>query len=216
MTLRSPLFALALLALPLTATASVAQKIEITPFAGYRFGGDFTYEVDLFGEALDFEVENGESFGAIVDVALYRNNLFLELYFSRQDTALVEESGFFDPDDPLVLFVDLDVEVYHAGVNYQWVAGQVRPFLGGSAGITRFHPLRSTAESEDRFSVGVNGGVKVLFSDHLGVRIEGRAISTFIDDGDDVFCDRYRDQCFRGGDAYFFQSEVLAGLVFAF
>ena len=62
-----------------------------------------------------------------------------------------------------------------------------------------------------------NLDVKVMFSDHVGLRLEGRIFSTFMDDDDDFYCSRdydYDDCDFD--DDFFFQTQAKAGLVFAF
>jgi Outer membrane protein beta-barrel domain len=194
-----------------SAPAAQAQSVELTPFAGARFGGDF---VDEFGDVfVDLEVNDGSSYGLILDVPLSRS-FSLEFFYSHQESELKQDGGFFDDD---TLLFDLDVNYYHVGVQYQWLVGQVRPFIGASVGATQFSPAPSDLSEETRPSIALNGGVKVMFNNHLGVRFEALAISTLVDDNSDAFCERgRRDRCTRYDDQYFFQGEALAGLVIAF
>ena len=205
---------LLLLAALLVAPSASAQSVELTAFGGFRFGGTF---MDEFGDFfIDLEVEDGGSYGAILDIPLGSQNRWnLELYYSHQASELFEDEGFLSND---VLVADLDVDYFHVGAQYVWNTGRIKPFFGGSVGATRFSPVGF--DSETRPSVGVNGGMKVMFGEHLGLRLELRAISTLVDDGDDeVFCrgrGNNRFDCYGYDDEYFFQGEALVGLVLAF
>jgi opacity protein-like surface antigen len=127
---------------------------------------------------------------------------------SRQDTELIRSSGFFNPETVLL---DLEVDYYHVGVLYQWTPGQIHPFVAASVGATVFRPEGSFIDDESRFSFSFGGGVKVMLSDHFGLRFEGRAFSTLVQD-DDEFCDDF----YCDDEEYLLQGEVRGGLVFAF
>ncbi len=185
-------------------------KVELTPFVGFRFGGEFE-RTDRFGfSSSDRELDETESFGLALGIALSRG-LQLEFLFSRQDTELLRDEGFFDPDTVLL---DLEVDYYHVGVLYQWTPGQVRPFVAASVGSTVFRPESGNVGDESRFSLGFGGGVKVMLGENFGLRFEGRLFSTLIEDDDD-FCDDF--YCYgRDEEEYMVQGEVRGGLVFAF
>ena len=211
MRIKAPLLLLALLTLSfLGATAAAAQDVELTPFVGVRFGGDF---VDEFGDIfVDLEVEDGSSFGAILDIPL-SPSWNLEFFYSHQESELVGDEGLFGNE---FFIADLDVDYFHVGAQYYWDNGNIKPFIGASVGATRFAP--DGFDSETRPSVAFSGGVKIMFNDNLGVRLEGRATSTLVDDNDDdVFCrGRDRFDCYGYDDEYFFQGEGLAGLIISF
>ncbi|MEM9594134.1 MAG: outer membrane beta-barrel protein [Acidobacteriota bacterium] len=193
----------------LLATAAHAGGVEITPFVGQRFGGEFTDEfADLF---FDIEVDDGESTGVAVafDTGV---NWQLELMWSHQESELVE-TGFLLPD--LRLF-DIDVDYYHVGMLYQWRPGQIQPFVVGSIGATNFGPGPSDLSDETRPSVSLGGGVKIMFNEHFGLRFEARGFSTIVETDDDIFCDEFLDDCRGYDDEYFFQGEARAGLVLRF
>ncbi|MEM8960339.1 MAG: outer membrane beta-barrel protein [Acidobacteriota bacterium] len=208
---RSMLIVLAaLMALPITAMAQT-NSVEITPFAGYRLGGEFSGYDDFRDDFFDLglEIEDGESFGVIVGFPINRD-FQIEVFWSRQESELIFDGGLFDPEE---LVFELDTEYLHGGFLYQWGSGQVRPFVVGSAGITRFSPNGGVeATEEDRFSVGLGGGVKIFFNNNFGIRLEGRGFGTFVDD-DEAFCDRFG--CYET-DEYFTQTEFRAGLILAF
>lgn len=204
--------ALLVLGASLIAGAASAQKsqskFEITPTAGFRFGGNFeTDSCCLFDP--DLQVDDGSSLGVTLDVAVTRH-FQVELLFGRQDTTLVDNHGF-GGDEPLF---DLDLDYYHAGVLYQWLPGQIRPYVVGTLGATLFDPAPSDLDNEYRFSVSVGGGVKIMATENFGVRLEGRFYSTVIEARDE-FCDF--GGCYTSDNGqYLYQGEVRAGLIFAF
>lgn len=204
--MRKALFAVLLL-LP---AAAVAQypRFEITPTAGYRFNGEFEVSGDNFLEQ-NAEVEESAVFGLTVDIPL-NENWQIELLANRQQSTFILDEGLFEPETELG---DVDLSYYHVGLLYQWGLGQVNPFFTFSAGLARIDPKFSALEAENRFSASLAGGVKILFSRNVGLRLEGRGYWTNLEtdwnDDDDRF-DRYDDN-----DALY-QGEVSAGLILAF
>lgn len=190
-----------------------ATSFEITPFAAYRFGGEFDsvdFDDNLF-DLIQLEVDDGAALGVVFDARL-AGGLFLELWASRQDTELTQNEGIFLPTEALF---DLEVDYYHAGLLYEWRPGQVHPFFAASVGATRFRPDAPGLDDLTRPSFSLGGGVKVMFSESVGLRLEGRLISTWVEEDDDDFCSRRVCYDFDE-DVYFYQGEARAGLVVAF
>ncbi len=186
---------------------ALAQKVELTPFAVLPFGGEF--ESDRRDDFLDFDVDDGSGYGLSLGFAVTRD-FQVEIFWSHQESDLVAEGDFFFGDFPLT---DLDIDYYHVGVIYQWGAGQFRPFIAGSLGVTELDPGDPVLDSESRFSIGVGAGAKVFFTQNFGLRFEARGFTTVIDEGDDV-CDRR--SCYYDDGTYFLQAELRGGLIFAF
>lgn len=205
------LLALPALVLALVMPVAAADgPIEITPFVGYRWGGDLlAADNSLF--AFDVTLDEGGSQGIIVGVPLTRALQF-ELQYAEQRSAFVE-------DDPSVgvggELADVDVVYWHAGVLYEFRVGGVRPFVAGGLGLGRLEPDISGVDDDDYFSASIGGGVKVDLSNHVGLRLEGRGFwmntaDDRFDDDCDFFCepdDRFRDLG---------QFEARVGLVIAF
>lgn len=189
------------------APGASAQRVEITPFAALPFGGEF--ESDRRADFPDFDIDDGSGYGLSVGYSLTAD-FQLELFFSRQESDLLEEGGFLFSD---VALSELDIDYFHVGVIYQWGDRRLRPFLAGSLGITEFDPVDPSFESETRFSVGAGAGAKVFLQKNFGLRFEARVFTTVIDDGDEI-CDR--GFCYYDDGTYFLQAELRGGLIFAF
>ncbi len=206
----APLVALGLL---LASESAFAQKLEFTPFAGFRFGGDFERSIDDFDHFdLGLALDEGDSYGFILGIGVTRN-LQVELLYSTQETTLIDR---FLPSGSQEVF-DLDADYLHAGLAYQFAtSGRVRPFVAGSLGITRLAPNDSFYDDDERFSVGLGVGVKVMLADHVGIRLEGRGFWTLLDEDETFTCD-YDDYCYDASVTdSLIQGELLGGLIFAF
>jgi hypothetical protein len=150
------------------ASTALAQGIEITPFGGYRFGGDF-FEL-VTGHAVD--TDGAPAVGAIVDIPL-GYGLQLEGLFTHQDAHLTVDTG------PLSLPTRWHISVDHlqGGALQEYGSGRVRPFATGTLGLTRY---AGGGDSEIRFSLGAGGGVKLFPVSRFGVRLGGQVFSTFV------------------------------------
>jgi hypothetical protein len=91
--------------------------------------------------------------------------------------------------------------------------GRVRPFLTGVLGLTRFG---AADDYEVRFSVAAGGGVKLMPSRHVGLRLDGRVYAVFVDGNASAgIC--APAGCVIGLDlSVLWQAEFTAGLVLAF
>ncbi len=126
---------LLLLALPAVATAQTT--FELTPFWGYRLDADF----EDFDHHESFELDDDRSWGLVLGYNLNRH-VQIELLWSRQETVLFEDFGFAD----LPLY-ELDVDYYHAGVSYAFGAGQARPFVVATLGVSPSSIPRASAST---------------------------------------------------------------------
>ena len=146
-----------------------AQGIEVAPFAGYRFGGDF-FEL-MTGQPLD--LDGAKSLGITLNIPLEKG-LQLEGFFTHQQAHVLVPAGPFGPSTR----VQVTVEHWQGGGLQEYDFGRVRPFLTGTLGLTRF---AVPGDNEIRFAVSAGGGVKLFPSRHVGVRLDGRLFATFVD-----------------------------------
>lgn len=195
---------------PVAGFAQDGYRFELTPTVSYRFGGTIDgRETDLFDS--DLEVNDGAGFGVTFDIPISRH-VQLELLASRQSTDLRFERGLFGTGGSVA---DVDVSYYHVGILWQWGDARVSPFVVASAGVANLDPDLPGASSEDRFSVSIGGGVKVMMAENVGLRFEGRGFVSDISSGrdgrrHDRYCYDY-DGCY---DTDFAQGQASVGLIF--
>ncbi len=205
MTWHTKRFALAALALALGLRASVvtAQTVEAAPVGGYRFGG----ELFAFMTNHDVDTDGAPVVGAAVNVALDRG-LSFEALVTRQDAHVTVLAGTFDPPVRLRVVVDQ----WLAGGRQELGTGRARTFLTGLVGLTR---CEVEGENEVRFTVS-GGGVKVSLPYRLGVRLDGRVFTTFVDGGTGAVACAH-GACLVGLDLHVaWQAEFTAAMIVGF
>ncbi|HET7434559.1 MAG TPA: outer membrane beta-barrel protein [Thermoanaerobaculia bacterium] len=184
------------------------NAFEITPFAGYRWGGTiFAGETRLFH--VDADVAPSGAFGVDLAIPVNDNGLKIELMADHQASHLERESGLFDPGTNLA---DVDVTYFQAGVQIPFAQSRnARPFVVLGAGIANIDPQVTGVSSESRFAASAGVGVKLPITDNVGFKILGRGFYTALenDDADCVICDYVYDR-------NFYQGEVNVGVTFSF
>jgi hypothetical protein len=210
--IRRSLLPLALLAFLAGAPAAHADGVraEITPFGGYRFGGDFDYVDSDTEELKSSDLESGGSWG--IDLGLYRDQTsFYELLYSTQEVS-------FDADDPTLEDVDVTTQYYHVGGTVFFPAEQwLVPFLSFTLGATQFSA--DGFDSETKFSASLGGGLRLPFTDNFGATLGLRGYLTFVDSDTDFFCYSGGEDsaCLvRSSGSTFFQGEATLGLTLRF
>ena len=185
-------------------------RFELTPTFSYNFGGTLSAEdSDLFD--FDLEADDSEAYGVTFGIPL-SPWAQIELLASRQQTQLAYDEGLFGGVRGLA---DFDVTYYHVGGLFQWGNGQIHPFLVASLGVANLNPDVPGARAENKFSGSIGGGVKIFFTDNIGLRLEGRGFWTLLDGNDD---DYYWDEgcyCDYGYSETFDQGQASAGLIIA-
>lgn len=140
------------------------SRIEITPFAGWRFGGRFQTDVgDMIFKA---EPAIGASLG-------YRTSpdMMLELTYSRQSTSLEMERAAFQTDNWL-----MDMTVHYAAVGFTYENGlsRVRPFITGGLGLVVYSPDSESLQPERRFAFSLGAGARCFLTPRVGLKFQGR------------------------------------------
>jgi len=158
--------------------AGAEWGLEITPYAGYTIGGDFTDNTS--GATLD--VAEGGSFGLVLGLPDTPETQY-ELFYGYQRTK-VTGGGTFGGE---TLF-DLDIHYLHLGGTYLFPGEKVRPFISGGLGATHFAPHGSGLNQKTYFSLSLGGGAKIPISGHIGLRFEGRGFLTILPDTTEIFC----------------------------
>jgi len=189
-----------------------AGSFEVTPFYGYRLGGEFS-DFDTSGVS-NLEIDDGDAWGAILTFN-FDEHQQIELLYSHQQTSLRADGSLFSGTTSLF---DLDVDNWQLGGSYTWGERKdpVRGFLGFSLGVTSFDPQSSGFRGDSQFAFSFYGGAKMPFNQHVGLRLQGQWVSTYISSHDDVFCDPF-GFCYTVSDSsYLNQFELSAGIAITF
>ncbi len=191
------------------ARAQDAARFELTPFAGYRFGG--TLEVE--DSAGSFKLDDAMSYGLILNFP-HRANTQWEVLYSKQSTEA--EFSTATPNDSSL---DIDLHILQLGGTYQFEGNKVIPYLAMTLGATHIK-VSSTGTSSDTFWSGSIGlGILISPGSRVGVRLEARAYGTLTNSSTDLLCETGPDINFCAvrieGDIVT-QIEAFAGVVFRF
>ena len=182
---------------------------EITPFGAYRYGGEFK-ETD---RNFSIDLDDGESFGLILN-ARHSHNTQWEILYSRQETsASTTGLGLSDPK------LDITIEYLQAGGTYLWDGDTVRPFLAATLGVSQVDITTPGYDSDSFFSFSLGLGFQVAPTNRLGLRLEARGYGTLLDSSSDLFCEfgPSNNICVvRIDGTIMWQVEALAGIVFRF
>ena len=146
---------------------SMAQGgVEIVPFAGYMFGGHVNFYEGKF------KVNDNLDYGLSLIVPL-REVVDLEINYTRMQT-----TGKFTPyNDPGFGQTETDMSVNYfqiGSLKYLSLNNpKVKPFGSVSVGATWFH-FNDNYKNDVLFSAVLGLGVKIMFSQHVGIMLRGR------------------------------------------
>ena len=194
---------LLLIANPLTINAD-SGNFTITPYAGYRDGGDFE---DTVSET-ELDIDESDTLGLIFGWEVKDGQL--EVSYSRQETELTGSSSA-SPD----ALVDVDVtNLLFAGKSI------LDPDIGGYftilIGFTEIDFDSDALDSDTRPAIGFGGGIDYPIGDNFGFRLGLRGIVTFLDDNEDEFCISPANCPILIDDNKLVQVEIFTGLSFRF
>jgi opacity protein-like surface antigen len=207
----------------LTATAASAQvregTVEISPFAGYLFGGEFargTTSVFDFRVDVDDDATYGLRLGYNIT-----DSFELEIQASHTGTHFVTDDDELFGDDSGNLG-DLDIDYFLGYMTFNFGHRRAVPYVTVGAGVASLDPdiPFSDARRDTRFTGSLGIGLKAFVNPHFGLRFDGRGYATWLDN-------RNRDNRFSCDDNDFFDScdndrdwltngEISFGLIFAF
>ena len=162
---------LAALSLLLVGTSRLqAQRFEISPFYGYRFGGEV--QNPLTGHTYGFR--DSEAYGLFLDMAPRPDSpVKLELLWSRQDSS-VDLHGLAG-----VGRVNLSIDEIQIGGSLERGGQHLREYVSLLAGATYYST--DGYGSDTRFSVGLGVGVKYFLTRNLALRADLRGFCTIVD-----------------------------------
>lgn len=154
--------------LTISATTAGAQPFEISPMIGYRWGGELSASQT---DVLDDNASIDSSFGYALFFGIpIGNHIQIELIADHQSSRLGNARLFEPPRDA----ADIDITYYHVGFLWQWTPNNLRPYVAASLGIASLDLDIEGARREERFSSSIGGGLKILATEHVAFRIDGR------------------------------------------
>lgn len=186
--------------------------MEITPFAGYRVGGDLSVgsEAEVGDESGD--TEDGGSWG--ISAALYRDPTgFYEVLYSGRNAGL-------ETTDPDLQGAEVRIEYLHFGgtLLFPQPAGY-ETFISATVGLTRLDARSGNFSSEQDLSASLGGGFRIPLTDNLSATLGARGYWTLVESDTGLVC------VSTGGEANcllqvsgssFWEVEAMAGLTIRF
>ncbi len=202
-------YLLAMLILSPALTSAQESGVEITPFAGFRFGGTFETE----DGSVDYEMEDSSSFGLILNFR-HKTNTQWELFYSQQSAeAMFSEVSAIDQ------VVDVDIHVLQLGGTYVGDGDKMRPYVAMTLGGTHIRTDSADSADDTFFSGSMGLGMKLMPRSRVGIRVEARAYATFLSGDTKLFCQTGPNQnicAFQVEGTLLTQFEVFAGVTFRF
>jgi hypothetical protein len=181
-------WAIGIVVLALLASPALADedgiRVELTPFIGYRWGGEFNDLSDPAVEALT--IDDARSYGLALGF-LTGDDTELYVLWSRQEADLRGVGSAF-PGGSQVLS-DVDVDSYQFGGLY--LPGppeaRMRHFIGFSVGASHLSPPGGLDGRTD-LSFSFLGGTKIYLGRRCGVRLQAGWTSTLVSGDSTIFC----------------------------
>ena len=161
------------------ASAQERKALEITPMAGWQYGGTIDG-----GQGGDVHFNAGWNFGGSLGIQM-EPTLTGEVSWSVEKSKAVLRPPGVLPDTTLF---DVDIHYFQLAGLRDLKEGPVRPFVLGSVGATMFDPKASGLDSHWFFSLGVGVGVRAPLSERIGLRVQGRFLLPLQFDSGSIFC----------------------------
>ncbi len=201
-----------------------AQSVEITPFYGYTFSEGISFDPQTVVNPLTenstvvdkLVPKSGFSYGAQIDY-LVTGHFAVGFQFSDQ----LSELQVGTEHEDLVL-TDMNVRNYHGVFTFNFAEEGLIPYFFIGLGATQYSFDKfngNSIEGATKFSSTVGAGLKLMTSEHFGVRLNGRWTPTYINsDPVGIWCSPYwPGGCWVVGKAnYSHQFELSGGFVFRF
>ncbi|WDE06189.1 hypothetical protein SG34_004460 [Thalassomonas viridans] len=202
-------FLSALVLSPLCALAHDDQKLEFTPFVGYRLDGDFEQTDPLTGTETELSLKDKSSYGFIIAWP-YSDQRQGEFLISHYQTD-------FTSHNPVSFSANnkIDVTYMQVGGNVPLTHGLVPLSLSGGLGLTYLAPKSSRFDSESKFSINLGLQTKLPINEQLAFRIDARVFATLFDSDGELFCSEQGCIASVSSDLWL-QGEITAGLSVSF
>ena len=179
--MRNLLIALLSAFLPAVALADhiPPARFEITPMIGFATGGSFDDDVS----DASFDVDDNAIVGLTFHITSVTGGQY-EFSYWREDTSL-ESPLLFTPGPEF----DVTVDYLQVGGTYPADFGKGwHPYIVATIGAARWDPDQAGLDSETFFAGTIGGGLRYNMTERVALKLEGRALASFLDSNSSVFC----------------------------
>lgn len=160
--------------------AQTQREFEITPFAGTRFGGQIQFNPPAIytnnsgaTQTIDYiGIKSSLDYGLDADYSIWPG-FQAEFMWNRQPTELRAHDAALGG---LTDIGSANLDMYQWGILWEMrgEAARIKPYMGFGLGFTHFGTYGVLPDMNYRFAYNVGGGVKYLFSPHVGLRLDVR------------------------------------------
>jgi hypothetical protein len=188
---------------PIPEPISQTTRFGISPFVGYRFGG----EVEDVITGTEYSFEDSEAYGVFLDYAPINYFGRFELLWSHQDSSID-----FQGNNGLGN-VDLTIDVFQVGGVAEFGSESFRQYASMHVGATHYS---SDGYGDDtRFSFGIGGGLKAYLTKNIYLRADVRGFCTVVDaEGGFIYFNGITIASFSGSTLWQGQVSVGFGITF--
>jgi len=148
-----------------------AQTYEITPSYGYQFGTKLSYGPSYV------KMEGSSQFGINLGVEL-QTGMMLDLSYYNMSSEVRIKDFIIAPFEERLTDVNLDW--FFIGATRYLKSGPLKPFVGGGLGLVIVSPknenrdlVNGSFSSETRFAFSIKTGINYMFSDVIGINLQG-------------------------------------------
>ena len=179
------------------------QRFGISPFYGYRFGGEV--EDSITGKQYSFE--DAPAYGVFLDYAPINFRGRYEVLWSHQDSSLD-----FNGNNGLGK-VDLAIDVIQVGGVLEFGKERLREYFSAHIGATHFSS--DGYGNDTKFSMGLGVGAKVFLTKNFYLRADFRGFCTVVEsEGSFIYANGTTVARFSGSTLW--QGQVSAGIGITF
>ena len=151
------------------------SKFEITPQVSYFFSTDIAFS------KADLVINDAAGYGVTLNVKVQRDLQFELFWVGGTNSAeLLEYQGANLPQPSIEKF-DISTNYFMAGATQMLKGRNIKPFGTFVVGVAWMSPTQTgqsklVLEDEVRFAMGFGAGVKIFFSENIGLRLHGRLL----------------------------------------
>jgi len=151
----------------LCSVETYAQKVEITPQYGYQIGAKYNYYGGYF------KIKDSDQYGVTVGVNP-SDDISVEFMWAQQNTSMSIKDVIGYPQETELS--DIVVNHYQIGAIHMFGYSDARPYAGLSMGWSTWNPEKDKYSSTTTFTMGISGGLKYFFNDHIGIRLQSQLL----------------------------------------